>query len=391
MKVGISSCYSHHNYGSMLQAYATQKVVEELGAEAITIGSYKPIHYMTQSKFRYYFHKITNKDILFGKIRTVSSRIEEKKYKDVVDGRKIRDEYFNDFCKDHFKLSPMNENRDELSAFSSSCDVVLVGSDQLWNPINVEHDFFTLTWVPDNVRKVSYATSIGATVIPDYEKQQYIEFLNRFADISVRESSAAETLKEIGVKKKVEVVLDPTLLMTGEEWMSIQQKEPLVREKYILCYFLGTNREHRRFAEKVRELTGYKIIALEHLDEFVKDDLTYADKAYYEAGPAEFVNLVRNAEYVCTDSFHGSCFSILNHKRFFTFNRYKSNNTQSTNSRIDSLFENLGITGRRVSGPATDDEIKKLLELNINYDEVDIRLEEKRKASKEYLRRAIWG
>lgn len=101
--------------------------------------------------------------------------------------------------------------------------------------------------------------------------------------------------------------------------MKIQKKEPIIKGKYILCYFLGNNPPHREFAEKLKKETGCKIVALTHLDEFVKSDEGYADETPYNIDPADFLNLIRNAEYVCTDSFHCSVFSILYKKSFIHF------------------------------------------------------------------------
>lgn len=96
-------------------------------------------------------------------------------------------------------------------------------------------------------------------------------FLKKIKHIGVREESGQKLVKEIA-NRDVPVVCDPTLLFTGDEWMAIQQKEPIIKGKYILCYFLGNNPPHREFAKRLKEVTGCKIIALTHLDEFVKSD-----------------------------------------------------------------------------------------------------------------------
>lgn len=140
-------------------------------------------------------------------------------------------------------------------------------------------------------------------------------FLKKIKHIGVREESGQKLVKEIA-NRDVPVVCDPTLLFTGDEWMAIQQKEPIIKGKYILCYFLGNNPPHREFAKRLKEVTGCKIIALTHLDEFVKSDEGYADETPYDIDPADFLNLIRNAEYVCTDSFHCSVFSILYKRQF---------------------------------------------------------------------------
>ena len=192
-------------------------------------------------------------------------------------------------------------------------------------------------------------------------------------------------VKEIA-NRDVPVVCDPTLLFTGDEWMAIQQKEPIVKGKYILCYFLGNNPPHREFAKRLKEVTGCKIIALTHLDEFVKSDEGYADETPYDIDPADFLNLIRNAEYVCTDSFHCSVFSILYKRQFFTFRRYNRNTKQSTNSRLDTLFHMAGISGRLLTG---EENIADCLKIETDFESVHKKLEGIRQKSYEYLLAAL--
>lgn len=168
--------------------------------------------------------------------------------------------------------------------------------------------------------------------------------------------------------------------------MSIQKKEPIVEGKYILCYFLGNNPPHREFAKRLKEATGCKIIALTHLDEFVKSDEGYADETPYDIDPADFLNLIRNAEYVCTDSFHCSVFSILYKRQFFTFRRYNRNTKQSTNSRLDTLFNMAGITGRLLTG---EENIVDCLKIETDFESVHKKLEGIRQKSYEYLLAAL--
>lgn len=384
MKIGIVSCYSHHNYGSMLQAYATQMAIERLGYDAVTFAHMAPINYMTQSKIKCYLHKLSNKDIVSSKMRQYMAGHEMKKYPDIVDNKRKRDSLFDDFYKKHIHLSDLNKSREALTRFASTCDAVVVGSDMLWHPRNVEYDFATLTFVPDDIKKISYATSFGTTYIPKHLIKNYQIFLSRFNSLSVRETSGVDVIKKLGITQDVSVVLDPTLLFTGEEWASIQDEPPIINKKYILCYFLGVNKEHRNFANNLKSITGCPIVALQHLDEFVKEDLKFGDMKPYNVGPAEFLNLVQNAEYICTDSFHGTCFSILNHKKFFTLNRFSDLNSQSTNTRIDSLLSSLGLEDRRV-GSSLDNQWRK----KIDYEEVDIILEKMRRESYEYLNDAV--
>lgn len=389
MKVGIASCYYNHNYGSMLQAYATQKAVEKLGHEAITIQCNAPITYMTQSKVKYYYRKLTNLDIVKTKIRQYESKSKMKKHPEIQGNIVKRDQCFENFYRKYIRLSEKNDDRTALTNFAKTCAAVVVGSDMLWHPVNVEHDYYTLTFVPDPVLRVAYSTSFGTTKIPAYQKSEYQTFLKRFSAISVREKSGIDVINNLGIGKEATVVLDPTLLFSGIEWMEIQQKKPIIENQYILCYFLGVNQEHRKFAQKMKKLTGYQIVALQHLDEYVEEDVGYADISAYDIGPAEFINLIRNAEYVCTDSFHGSCFAILNHKKFFTFNRFQTKNSQSTNTRIDSLLQLVGLEDRRVNHNIHEKQLRGELEQEIDYAVVDKKLDIERERSLCFLEKAL--
>ena len=387
MKVGIASCYYNRNYGSMLQAYATQKIIEKLGYKAITIQCLPPINYMTQSKIKYYFHKIGNIDIVRSKIRQQKGKTNAGSNSEYLRNRTIRNEKFDEFYKKYIHLSELNETREDLTQLASSMDAVIVGSDMLWHPINIEHDYYTLTFVPDPVKRISYATSFGTTSIPKYQRKRAKDFLERFSAISVREQSGVQVIKDLGVSKQVKVVLDPTLLFNAEEWMVIQKVEPIIEDKYIFCYFLGVNQEHRRLANELKKKTGHKIVTLPHLDEYVANDEQFGDYQLFNIGPSEFVNLIRNAAYVLTDSFHGTCFSILNHKKFMTFNRFQAKNTQSTNTRIDSLLGNLHLEKRRVL--SSDFDICSLIDEDIDYNTADGMLEHMREASLKYLKSCI--
>ena len=185
--------------------------------------------------------------------------------------------------------------------------------------------------------------------------------------------------------REVPTVVDPTILFTGEEWKEIiTEKKVVENEKYIFCYFLGNNPEQRLEVEKLKKATGYKIVFIPHLDEFIESDIKFGDKQLYNVGPEEFVNLIRNAEYVCTDSFHGSVFSILNHKKFVTFNRFKTTDRNSRNSRIDSLLQQTNLSERRYDGNLVEQIVK-----DIDYDKVESRLTKMREKSEDYLEMAL--
>ena len=209
------------------------------------------------------------------------------------------------------------------------------------------------------------------------------EYLSRIEYISVREKAGAKIVETVS-EKKAEVVADPTLLLTKSEWDRLIPDRRIVDKPYIFCYFLGENPSHRIIAEEFSEKIGLPIVCTPFLDRYVKSDEKFGDMQLFNIGPDNFVNLIRHAEYVLTDSFHGSVFSIINHKQFVTFNRFNDNNQNSRNSRIDNLCELLGINGRRYT-----ENIISTAKAEINYSEVDARVTSLRLQSINFLNQAL--
>ena len=383
-KVGIVSCYFKHNYGSMLQAYATQKVLDNMEIPNETINIDENIDFANGKK-KYYMSQITNIPFIKSKLGMVKLKLDKKINKNLGNNIQIRDNKYKEFEK-NFKLTKPYKTYKELSAQCANYSDVIVGSDQLWLPVNVVADYYTLNWVPDNVNKVSYATSFGVSTVHDKYKNDYKKFLNRINCLSTREEAGIKLVDQLS-DNKATLVCDPTLLLNKKEWMDIQKEEPIIKEKYILCYFLGKNIEHRKFAERLKEKTGCKIVSLNHADEYVKYSDKFCDYAPYDIGPAEWINLIRNAEYVCTDSFHGTVFSLINNTKFFTFERYSNKNSKvSTNSRIYSLLGIVDLKERILSGTENVDDVIKM---QINFDNVNEKLDKFRESSKGFLKNSI--
>jgi hypothetical protein len=164
--------------------------------------------------------------------------------------------------------------------------------------------------------------------------------------------------------------------------MDIVPKERFYADKYIFCYFLGNNPEQRDFVRKVRELTGYKIVQLQHCDEYIKSDVGFPDFAPYNVGPREFIQLIRDAELVFTDSFHCSVFSMLNCKKFFTFRRYNNDSIVSTNGRIYDLLNEVELSNRLLTAHENPAE---MLKQEIDYNKVSDKLEHLRQFTWDWL------
>ena len=383
-KVGIVSCYFKHNYGSMLQAYATQKILDDMNIENETINIDKNIDFKNGKK-KYYMGQVLNFQFIKSKLGMIKLKLDKKINKNLGKNIFIRDKKYEEFRKT-FRLTEPYKTYAELNEKAEKdYSSVIVGSDQLWLPVNVVADYYTLNWVPEDVNKISFSTSFGVSIIPEKYKEAYKKFLNRINYLSTREVAGQKIIKDL-TGREATLVCDPTLLFNKVEWMSIQKDEPIIKGKYIFCYFLGKNIEHRKFAERLKEKTGYKIVSLNHADEYVKYSDVFADETPYDVGPAEFLNMIRNAEYVCTDSFHGTVFSLINNVKFFTFRRYNNKSKVSTNSRIDSLLGIVNLKDRLING---DEDVEKEIEKKIDFENVNIKLEEFRNTSKEFLKNAL--
>ncbi len=383
-KVGIVSCYFKNNYGSMLQAYATKKILDNNNIPNETINIDNNIDFK-KGKRKYYASQLFNFKFIKSKFGMIKLKLDKKIVKDLGKNISIRDSKYKEFRKE-FNLSISCPDYKSLSEMANAkYSDVIVGSDQLWLPVNVVSDYYTLNWVPDNINKISYATSFGISKIPDKYTDEYKKFLSRINYLSVREESGKKICDEYGISSKV--VCDPTILLTKEEWEQEAVQERIIPDKYILCYFLGSNIEHRKFAEKLKEKTGYKIVSLNHADEYVKYSDTFADITPYDIGPREWINLIKNAEYVCTDSFHGTVFSLLFNKTFFDFRRYSESNKMSTNSRIDSLLDLAGVDKNRIL--TGNEDVDTVIKYKINYSKVNKNIDKIRQESKKWLLSSI--
>ena len=243
-------------------------------------------------------------------------------------------EAFNKFREKNFssKLSEVYYGYDKLKENAKKYTAVLTGSDQLWSPAGLPTNFYNLMFVPNNIKKISYASSFGVKYIPWYQKRRTSKYLKRINFISMRENSGRDIVKQL-IGRDVPVVLDPVFMFDKDQWERFIPTKIEYENKYIFAYFLGKNPEHRNAVKKLAEKKGLKIVTLRHLDQFVEEDEQFGDYAPYDVAPDIFLNLLRGAEYVCTDSFHGAVFSIIHKKQFVVFNRYNNNSKHSKNSR----------------------------------------------------------
>lgn len=384
-KIALVTCYFQPNYGSQLQAFATQKFFDDLNVinETILIDGLQPE--INKAKYKYFLSRILNLNVIKDKWATVKKIIAKKTNSTYAEHLKQRNKMFITFANTEFHLSQRYNSFSELSKAATNYAAFVVGSDQLWLPSNIAANYYTLNFVPKQIPKIALSTSFGISKLPKAQAKIAKEFLPRIDFCSTREISGQQLIKQL-TGREVPVVCDPTILFTAEEWSKEINKDRFIPDKYLLCYFLGNNPIQREFVKKVKGITGYQIIQLQHCDEFIASDEIFPDQAPYNVGPKEFIRLIRDAEYIFTDSFHCTVFSMLYSKKFFTFRRYDNDNIVSTNGRIYSLLSLVNQEHRLLKGNENPHE---MISMNINYDNIHQKFSELRQFTKEYIYDAL--
>lgn len=387
-KIGIAAVTYKENFGSALQTYATQFTLEKLGYDARIFeikGVHRQIHI---KKLLYYAGRMFDPvelKYLLANLKSRSRKTASASSDQYALDMNVRKQVYAAFNKKWNKMLPLAKGWKGLAKQASEMDAVVVGSDQLWRPSNIVGSFFTLEFVPGSVKKIAFSTSFGVPELPKNLHKHAKRFLSRIEHISVRENSGADIVKKESGRKAT-VVCDPTMMLTAEEWMHIQDKKPFADGKYILCYFMGDNPEHRVFAKRLREETGYRIIGLLHGATYIASDEEFVDEKPYNVGPSEFINLIRNAAYICTDSFHGCVFCILNQRPFFAFRRWPDNSKFSANDRLYTLLDFTGLKSRMMDG---GENIKDCINESIDYKQVLAKVAQKRQESLAFLHNAL--
>jgi hypothetical protein len=383
--VGLAVVTYKDNFGSALQTYATQTVVDNLGYHAECIRADGIMSVIESRKKKFYLKHMYCPEEFQYVLSYVTSRFKRTKSNQYASDMKVRHSKYIEFNERYLKLSNDVHSIDELSQLCGQYDTVLVGSDQLWRPSNIAGGYFTLEAVPDSVNKISYSTSFGVGELPKAVHKHAKSFLSRMNHISVRENSGSRIVKDM-IARDVPVVCDPTMLLTREAWSDIVKTEPYAAGDYIVCYLMGKQKEYREFIKRLRKVTGYRVVALLHGSTYIAADEEWPDEKPYDVGPCEFINLIQHAKYVCTDSFHCCVFSILNHTPFFTFRRDTERKTTSSNDRIYTLLAWTGLEDRLLTG---NEDIVECVKRDIDFNSIQQRVDARRDESLAYLVNAL--
>ena len=383
MKIGIMTLYRNYNYGAVLQAYALQSFIKKNWPNCETIKYYREIN----GKAKKPRPAIVNSAInIFRSMRSNKS-IDAITYLHIQKKINSRNIMFDDFI-----CNNLSESRKEyighknLKELNMIYDVFVAGSDNIWNKNLLDTAFF-LDFVDDNKGKISYAAGMSYDSADSSIIDVIKPLLSRLDYISTREPSGKKLIESI-TTKSVFRALDPTLLLRSEEWSRIEKSINIESDKgYILCFFIEPSELMLKEAKLLREETGKKIVCLPLLHQRIcPDELEYADICLYNIGPQELISLIRQSDFVCTDSFHGTVFSIIFNKQFACFRRFKDEKRSSLNLRMDHLLDNLCIADRIVE---VEDDIRKVYKKNIEYTKINECLEKLRNESIEFLCKGI--
>lgn len=351
-KVGIVTVHRAYNYGAVLQAYALTKVINDFSYQSEIIDYNTKLHERIYSREGKGWLERTKRP-LFDKLRC-------ERFEKFISNLPLSE-------KQYFEAKDFNN--------IPKYDIYVAGSDQIWNvkmkEIMTEVHFL---WHKEFKNKIAYAPSLGSSTFKDISK--YKKYIEKFDYIFMREKSGAAIIERLINKEPIQDVLDPTLLLTADEWKKVTNKKYKGKKPYLLCYSIGYE-----IMAIVRELgkrldLEIKIIAYDNY--YIGNNMVN----YPSTGPIEFLDLVRDASLVCTNSYHGLLFSILFGRPMYLI----ENDDNMGDSRKRDILHKFGLDSRIMN--------KKILESfqldkPIDFDYVNITLDKERKKSLKLLKDAL--
>ena len=374
--IGIITIVKVNNYGAELQAFALQRKLNLMGykAEIIDYLFYKNKEFKKEKISRPYYNfplKKRIKEFLLPIIEEMKSLPHYKNYQNRIRG-------FERFHNKYTRFSPVRYySYSQLYKTPPVYDVYCVGSDQVWNPnCYTSLNPYFLTFAPKSSKKIAYASSFGVKNLPNDAKNIYKENLAQLTHISTREKTGIKIIKDL-TGREAKLVLDPTFLLTQEEWNEIANCSKVPNYKYILLYVLKDSKFITKTAMELSKLSGLKIVRI--TKGAFKQDSNKSILDITDAAPDDFIGLFSKADLILTNSFHGTVFSIIYQKDFYTILKKDKDN----NSRQIDLLNSLDLGNRLVY------EGSFLQQPSIDYKISNPRIEKLRHQSLDYLINAI--
>ena len=323
--IKVLTFHRAHNHGSVLQAYALQSFVRNLVCRYNYGIDYQLID--LHSQFQENFYSVIKS---WSNPRNIAKNIIAFLHYTAL---KKRYQAFEEFIKDEFSVTPRYYNEEDLKHNPLEADYFISGSDQIWN-VRAQ-DFSEAYYLPfvTSGKRLSYAASFGPLKIDwdKYNKYETSNLLSQYDAISVRETGSADNVETL-IGSRPEVHVDPTFLLTADEWRKVQSSSNYKEGKYILLYCLEPSRQQLIWAKKIGRNLGLPIVVTRYNN---KHDWFNSFVHKYESGPRDFLALIDHAALVLSSSFHGTAFSIIYHKPFYVFNGLADNRISSILTRID--------------------------------------------------------
>lgn len=372
-KVGIITYHHYYNYGTVLQAYALQKSIDGIDGYQAEIIDYRAAEEKKLSKRQLFLLRIRRLPVYFLEWERVKKT---KLYESIFVAKHPK---FDDFFKNDLVQSEQPfYSYSDLKQGNHEYDILVTGSDQTWSPKIGFYPAFFLEFGPNKALRIAYAPSIGVSKLSDEEAKHLNVHLQPFEAISCRERLGTEILNRVVKGKRVQNVLDPTFLLTKDDWNKIATK-PAITSDYILCYFIGHKSYYRDIAQQLSKDLSIPLYFIP----VSWQDMGRGYNLLPESGPKEFLGLIRDARLVLTDSFHGTAFSINYRKTFYTFTKVEGGKSGLDNSRLYDILLKLHLEDRLFD---TAGEIKFT---DVDYSEAEKILEEERQQSLAFLKEAL--
>lgn len=351
------------NFGSNLQTIATCEVLKSLGIET-TVVNYIPPRVSSRHPYKAMYQTSFPKMVW----RTLLIPFGWQK-------QRIYRKQFVDYLASYCKVSEPIYAEDNFASMCPKTDYYITGSDQVWNVTHNQGIDTHYFWEGISGKKISYASSIGNATLSEEEKLLYPRFLAEFKAISVREDSAKQSLHELGFDS--EQLVDPTFMLDRFVWEKYASPR-LVKEPY-LCVYLPYNIANKDIiystVRKIANIKRLKVVTFA----FTNKKDKYADQTFCNVNPSDFLSLMRNADFVVTNSFHGIAFSINLNKQFYAYM------PSGFKSRLVSILELCGLEDRALSEEIAEDAISNA----IDYGPVNRILEGERAKAIEFLKKAL--
>lgn len=363
-KAAVITMHRIYNYGSVLQTYATQKVLEDTGVSCEIIDYISPYR-AKLPLFLEYPPRLEGKKLK--KILYYAAKIPSFILKDIT---------FGGFIKKHIKLSSKQYIiNDDLLKNPPRADIYVTGSDQVWNSKynhGVDGSYF-LNFAEKEAKKIAFVASFGRESLSKKEQDQVMPMLREYSSISVREDSAVQILEKMGLDSVC--LIDPTLQVDKEDWLRLAANRK-VKGKYLLLFLLyNEDNGATEYAVKVAKEKNLKLVKLSWELKKPKN----VDVLFTHRSPEVFLSLFANADCIVTNSFHGVAFSINLNRQFVFVPR------SEFNGRIESLLRLTGLISRKI----TDIHDLEIASEVIDYSEVNEILRNERERAKEYLQSVI--